>query len=563
MIGTVLKHRYEVIEKIGEGNLFSVYKCEDKIDNRMVAIKVLLPQYASNRLFAERLLVEAQAMIGVAHPGIVEVYDCGEQDGYYFTVVEYVRGVDLRERIRRSAPFTLSTVADVGLAICDVLDFAHRKGFVHGDLRPGNILVTPEGQIKISNFWVNGAMASAPSISANAIMRSIHYMSPEVAEGKAPTPASDIYSVGTILFEVLVGTVPFDGDTPIAIALQHAKAPVPSIRTLNPGVPKNLEAALQKALQKAPDNRFRSAKAMLNELKSVKESLNLTKPLVWSEVKGKEEPLPEPEFVANDEAKKDIEPPMLNALRKTLITLVVVFGLVAAVLIGFVWFRPGEVKVPDMLGKTRAEAEAIAQANNIKLAPQSEQFSDTYPAGTIYYMNPSAGRTVKSGAAVDIWVSKGSEFGTVPDVTRMSTDMAKEKIGAAGLSVGEISEDFSNSVPTGDVVRQTPSAGTKLSRNQPVNLVFSLGPASRDTSSAIDETSSQPQEPKSYDVAFTVPQGPETQAVKIIVIDDNGENTAYAEALHPGDEVNETVQGTGKTTIRILIDDKLVREVRK
>ncbi|HAH87929.1 MAG TPA: serine/threonine protein kinase, partial [Armatimonadetes bacterium] len=138
MIGTVIKHRYELIEKIGEGNLFSVYKCEDKIENRLVAMKILLPQYSADRMFAERLLVEAKAMVGVAHPGIVEVYDCGEQEGIYFVIVEYVRGVDLRERIRRSAPFTPSTAVDAGMAICEVIDFAHKHGFVHGDLRPGN-----------------------------------------------------------------------------------------------------------------------------------------------------------------------------------------------------------------------------------------------------------------------------------------------------------------------------------------------------------------------------------------------------------------------------------------
>ncbi len=554
MIGTVIKHRYELIEKIGEGNLFSVYKCEDKIENRLVAMKILLPQYSADRMFAERLLVEAKAMVGVAHPGIVEVYDCGEQEGIYFVIVEYVRGVDLRERIRRSAPFTPSTAVDAGMAICEVIDFAHKHGFVHGDLRPGNILVTPEGHIKIADFWVGGAIASSQTLSANAIMRSIHYMAPEVAEGKTPAQASDIYSVGIILFELLVGVVPFDGDTPIAIGLQHARAPIPSVRSLNPGVPRNLESSVAKALQKAPESRYRSAKAMLNDLKSAREGLRTSK----SGPPDQQAAIPD---ISEASVLSETEPALLAALRRTLLAIVLIVAVVSALLIGYVWMRPGEITVPDMLGKTLTEAQQVANANHFQIAVKSEQFNDDYSEGTVYYMNPAGGRSIKAGKVVDVWISKGSRYATVPNCLRLTTENARERIAAAGLNVGEISQEYSSAIAAGSISKQVPSAGKKTERGQPVNLVISLGPDPTVEIPADSAGSAQSGPAQSFDVKFTVPKGRDPQPVRIIVLDDNGENVVYSELLHPGDKVNQTVQGTGKEiTIRVYIADKLVRE---
>jgi serine/threonine-protein kinase len=559
-----LKHRYEVLERIGEGNLFTVYKAEDKIDNRPVAVKVLLPQYAANRMFAERILVEAQAMVGMSHPGIVEVYDTGEEGGTYYVILEYIRGVDLKERIRRNAPFSLTTAVDVGLAISDVLDFAHKRGFIHGDLRPGNILVTPEGQIKITDFWVSQAVASCQSIRASAMMRSIHYMAPEVAEGKPATPAADVYSLGIILFELMSGTLPFDGDTPIAIALKHARDPVPSLRALNPGVPKSLEAVLARALQKPPDNRFRSAKSMLNELKSVRDGLNLAKPLVWSQAleKTATEPLPEPVEVAYEPDEE--EPPILSAMRRALLGIVVVIFVLAAVMAAYLWTNPQEVRVPNLIGKTLDQAERIVADERIKLAVRSEQFNEDFAAGTIYYMNPSPGGTVKSGKSVDIWISKGSKFATTPALVKLTLEDAKREIIESGLNVGEISQEYSEDVPAGSVISQFPTPSTRQERSQPVNLVFSLGSEPKEPPLTSEGSASATGETRSFDVKFTVPEGEKDQTVQIVVQDDYGENIVFSEIAQPGARIEQTVDGVGnKIIIRIYINDKLVREERK
>lgn len=576
MVGSVLKHRYEVIEKIGEGSLFTVYRCDDKIDNRIVAAKMLLPQYAANRMFAERVLVEAQALVGVSHPGIVEVYDCGEEDGAYFVIVEYVRGVDLRERIRRNAPFSLTTVVDVGLAICDVLDHAHRRGFVHGDLRPGNILVTPEGHIKVADFWVANAVASAQSLRTNALMRSVHYMAPEVAEGKPVTPGADIYSLGIILFELLTADVPFDGDTPIAIALKHARDPVPSLRALNPGIPRSLETAIGKSLQKIPQDRFRSAKAMLNDLKTIREGLNLTKPITWSmPPPGQKTIEVPPEATVPRESAlempsgrhretEDGQPVILAAVKKTMLVVVGLIALMVVAVMIWAMTAPSDVKVPSLVGKSLSQAQAIAADNKIELTIRSEQFNEDYPDNMIYYMNPAPGRRIKEGKSVDVWVSRGSRYARTPNLLKLSLEEAKDKISEAGLNVGEVSQEYSETVDAGNVLSQTPAPGTRQDRGQPVNVVFSLGAKPSEVVSGEQPQQGKPKEPRSFDVTFPVPQGAENQKVQIAVDDDFGENIAYSDTLHPGDKVQQTVQGVGdKITIRVYIDGKLVKEEPK
>lgn len=562
LVGTVLKHRYTVEEKIGDGNLFTVYRCEDKIDNRTVAVKVLASQYASNRMFAERILVEARAMVGISHPGIVEVYDCGEEDGDYYVITEYVRGVDLRERIRRNAPFSLSTTVDLGIAVCDVLDFAHKRGFVHGDLRPGNILVTPEGQIKLADFWVGNAVASSQSVRTAALMRSVHYMSPEVAEGTPATPASDIYSLGVILFELLTGSPPFDGDTPIAIALKHAREPIPSVRTINPGVPKDLEYAIVKALQKAPQDRYRSAKAMLADLKSVRDALHLAKPITWSQPTEKK--APEPPLV--EKAIEDVaKPPVIMAIRKALVIFSLV--LIAAIIgmLGFMLKRPADVVVPPLIGRSIEQAQAIANERGFELVIRSEQFNEEYPEGTVYFMYPSPGRTIKKGKTVEVWLSKGSRYARVPNIINLPREEAGRKIRSAGLNEGEVTQEYSETVPAGNIIRQSPAPGTRVERDQPVNMVFSLGPKPEPVPDVTyDVPPTEPGEVRSFDIKLTVPSGPQDQNLQIVVEDDYGEQTAYSDVVHPGDKIQQTVQGVGdKVTIRIYLDDKLIREERK
>ncbi|MBP6964010.1 MAG: protein kinase [Armatimonadetes bacterium] len=567
MTGTVLKHRYEVQEKIGDGSLFTVYRADDKIDSRTVAVKALLAQHASNRMFAERMLVEAQAMVGLSHPGIAAVYDCGEEDGSYFVVTEYVEGVDLKERIHRSAPFTLATAVDFGIAICDALDFAHRRGFVHGDLRPRNIIVTPEGYVKLTDFWVGSAVSASQSVRTTAMMRSVHYMAPEVAEGVAATAQSDLYSLGIIMYELLTGNVPYDADTPIAIAIKHGRDPIPSIRAGNPGVPKAFEALITRALQKEPGGRFRSAKAMLNDLRSVREGLDLPGTTTWSPPTKTR--MLEP-ILEDDPEMDDSEPAVLSMILRTLAITVTIIGVIAAAVIAFVWMNPGETQVPEIVGKDITTARQMAAESKVRLLVKAEEFNEKYAEGFVYFSNPAPGRTIKAGKTVDVWVSRGSKYARVPRLTTLPEETARKRLMDANLTAGNVTQEYSDSVEAGNVIKQSSEPGTRLMRNDPVDLVISLGPKPTEEDFSLSEDTSSggsteiPAKPRYFDVAFQVPSGRENQMIQITVVDDYGENVVYSEIAHPGDVIEQTVPGIGKkVSIRIYIDDKLIKELKK
>lgn len=562
MVGEILNYRYRVIGKEPDEDLFAVYKCEDLIGKRTVTAKILLPQFASNRAFAERILKDAEALEPVIHPGIVRVFEHGEENGRFFVITEFVSGIGLDAHIRKSAPYAIPIATDIGAAICGVLDYMHNHGFIHGDLRPANIMVTQEGQIKIANFWLSGAVASSQSIRTNALMRSIHYMSPETANGQPATAASDVYSLGVILFQLLTGSLPFDGDTPIAIAIKHAEEPIPNMQAQNPSIPRNLESITARAMQKSPGNRFGSAKAMLQELSPSK---NLARDA---------NPTPESRPAVEDTEYEEYEadPPALTIIRRVLLVFVLLILVVAAGVGAYLYTRPTDVIVPDLIGKTQVEAQTITLGAGLELSARPEQYNEEFPEGTIYFTSPVSGRTTKRGSTIEIWLSKGSKYAQVPDLSDISNEDAQRKIMTAGLAVGEVSEEYSDSISMGNVIKQKPKPSTKLDRDSKVDLTYSLGPKTPETTSITTEETPTPEnttnqsssESRSFNVKFKVPPGADPQNVEIAVVDDYGENIVYTETKSPGETVEQTVEGVGKKVkIRIYIDGKLAKEERK
>jgi serine/threonine-protein kinase len=465
--------------------------------------------------------------------------------------------------------------------MCDVLDYAHKRGFVHGDLRPENIMVTPEGQIKIADFWVNPAVDSQRSVRTSTIWSSIRYMAPEVAEGKPATAAADIYSLGVLLFELLTGTVPFDGDTSVAIALKHARDPIPSMRTYNPAVPKTLEGIVARALQKEPEERFRSVKSMLNELKTSREALHLSKPLVWSETTDMREVEPALESGETRMIVDQRGPRWMLSLRAKLLILVLLLAIGCVIGTIMLVSVPADVKLPDLVGMKFEDAQSQMSRSKVDLTKRSEEYNESFPEGVIFYMSPSAGRTIKSGKSVEVWVSKGSKYAMTPNLLKLSSEDAAQRVVSSGLIVGEMSQDYDALIPSGSVISQKPAPGTKLERGKPVSFVSSLGPKPSEAATQPPEGTTNPEEnnttpgnsgeaqntqsstskPRSLTVKLTVPEGPQQQMVEIQVTDDNGERTAYSEVKHPGDKVSQKIQVVGSpATVRIYLDEKLVKE---
>lgn len=562
MVGELLKYRYRILEKETGDDLFSTYKCDDLIGKRTVTAKILLPQYTSSRTFVDQILKDCQSLEEVIHPGIVRVFDHGDENGNVFIITEHINGVNLDTHIRKSAPYPIPTVLDIASAICSVIDYMQDKGFIHGNLSPANIMVTPEGQIKVANFWLGKAAASSQMIRTNLLTRSVQYMSPETAGGKPATTASDIYSLGVIIFQLLTGRLPYEGDTPNSIAMKHAEQSIPNIRALSPDISKGLESIIIKALQKTSINRYKSAKDMLNALTTEKNPrrTSLTSGTATVQKPEQEDDIDEYEYV--------VDHPALLMIRKVLLIFVLVIIVAAAGIGTYYYTKPADIIVPDLIGKTTDAAQVIVTRSGLGVTTDMEQYNEKFPEGTIYFTDPLAGRMIKKGKEIKLWVSKGSRYALVPNLGGVPLEDAQKNIIQAGLGVGEVTDDYSNTVPMGNIIKQKPAAGTKLDRESKVDLVYSLGSKTTDEGSGtIEETPStngtgqSSGQPRSFDVKFKVPPGADQQNVEIAVVDDYGENIVYTEIKRPAEEVEQTVEGVGsKIKIRIYIDGKLVKE---
>jgi eukaryotic-like serine/threonine-protein kinase len=565
LIGQVVNYRYEILEKCGDGSFFTVYKARDKVLNRLVAVKILVPQYAANKDFAERVIAEAQASVALSNPNIAKVFEADHQEGLYFIALEYVRGINLKDKIRRLAPFSPAQAVDVAIAVAEALDSAHNQTMVHGDLRPQNVLVTSDSQVKVTDFGMAASVSTFPAIQTNTVLRSVHYMSPEVAEGKTARPTSDVYSLGVMMYEMLTGTVPFDGDTAIAVALRHAKDPPPSPRSLNSGIPKVVEAIVLKALQKLPEERYRTMQEMIQALRAVRQQLDAPQFIQKNEDTQSTE--------AIDMRVEEKEPPTFLGGALKIAFLLFALGLVGLVVMVLYLFlgvgSPSEVETPLLLGKTQTEAETIARNAGLELSPAGTQFNNEYPEGQIYETMPNASMRVRKGQSIRIWISRGSRFIKTPDVVEMTEDKARDEINGTGLTTGESVEVYSDTVPTGSVVKQSPSSGTQLERGRPVKLFVSMGkeptaePTNGQTPGAEGNTTNPPAasgDQRDLNVHVKIradATGP--QAVKITLDYGDGESTAYEANHRAGDDFIQVVQaGKQSVTIRTYVNDQLV-----
>ena len=530
MINRVVAERYEVLEAVGSGPLLQAFRARDRALNRIVAVKTLRPALAGQPGLVERLRAGLATVLSLNHPNITRVYDVGEDegDGLLFVAEEFVRGIDLKERIRRVAPFSLTAATDVAIALAEALEFAHARGVVHGDLRPQNVLIGPESQIKMTGFGLAGAQSLLSD--PDTLLRTIPYAAPDVSQGRTPTQSGDLYALGVVLFEMLTGDLPYPGDGPIQIALRHAQDPVPTPRTLNPGVPRALEGIVQKALGKRAGERYASASGLLADLRAVRDALRYGKSLSWSpqdRPSTPEAPASAPVDAAGASAAG--APPKRESADATVVMptppaaksrpprpapvaavgaaaavataaarpqpetrevrernwllplnlLLLFLVLAGAAALGWmtVYFvtPPTEVVVPQLVGKTAEEARELAAQEKFALKVVDEQFRDKEPMGVIYQMNPSAGYRIRENKPVSVWVSKGPKLVEVPDVRDMSIEKALRLLRQSGLRMGERTSEFDPLVARGNVLRQNPEPGENRPRNSPVDLVLSKG----------------------------------------------------------------------------------------
>jgi serine/threonine-protein kinase len=520
----ILNGRYELHSRIARGGMAEVYLARDQLLDRPVAIKVLFPEFAVDPSFVERFRREAQSAANLNHPSIVGVYDWGSYEGTYFIVMEYVRGRSLAEILRAEGTLHPDRAADVATDIAGALYFAHRNGVVHRDIKPGNVLIAPQGQVKVADFGIARAVGGATSenlTQTGSVMGTATYFSPEQAQGQAVDPRSDLYSLGVVLYEMLVGRPPFVGDGPVAIAYKHVQETPVSPRQVNPAVPVELEAITLKLLAKNPVNRYASAEELRADLRRYREGQPVRAERVMDPsavaatgvmapaaaagrggVTGTAAHAPTRAMTAtrgapaygqlrgpdgtavggpyNGMPPETYEPPRRNGIFiAVLVVLLVVLGVLLFALAQILSDGGGSagaqmIDVPDVTQKPVAEATQQLQALGFVVATQ-EQANAIVPAGQVVSQQPRAGSKAEERSTVTLFVSAAQATAPVPNVIGKSSAVATNELKQAGFTKIEAPIAVDSDKPKDEVLQQEPAGGTTVAKDTPIKLTVSKG----------------------------------------------------------------------------------------
>lgn len=492
--GYLLGERYRIIDTLGEGGMANVYLAEDIILQRKVAVKILRLDLQNEPQTQARFQREALATSELSHPNIVSVLDVGTDHGLPYMVMEYVDGPDLKEYIRQNAPLDLHEVIRIMDQILSAVALAHKHNVIHRDLKPQNILMDKIGNIKIADFGIAVALNQSSVTQTNSVMGSVHYMSPEQTRGGLVTKQSDIYSLGIILYELITGTVPFNGDTPVSIALKHAQEPIPSIRKKDQSVPQALENVVLKATAKDPRDRYATAQAMQTDLDSSLDPERADEPVfVPNHGNNNDKTIVLPGFKAPEKEQtvesEEENKPDKKEKKKDFWQNVKshkwwwIFSVIAAGLIIFIMIfalsgnnnKPRQVHIPDVTNITEKRAEKRLEAAGLQVGKVIRRQSDDIKKGHVIGTKPAAGNSVDQGKAIILIVSSGTSMVKVPDVVGDNYDEAAEKLENQGFDV--VREDqYSNKMAKGNIISQSIAAGVEVKPTQTtITLMVSRG----------------------------------------------------------------------------------------
>jgi len=462
-IGQIVKERYEILEILGEGGMAFVYKARDTQLERFVAIKTLKPNYVNQETFVDRFKREAKTAANLNHPNIVQIFDWGIEEEPYF-VMEYIEGNTLTSIIAKNRTISLSDILFIGAQVSSGLHAAHQKGLVHRDIKPGNIMITPDGKVKVTDFGIVSLQNEESDITkTGSILGTASYISPEQAQGKPVSIESDLYSLGTVLYELIAGKAPFSGDSPISTATKHLTEKPEKPSVFRRDLPKGVESAILKLLEKATYDRFKSAEDLRATLLQQRKALQSEQ---------------------TRENLVDLTNPKVK-LRFTLPALIISIGVV----IGTVWTltqvfdglpvdggAPALVEIPDLTGSE--QAQALEDLQNLGFKVGIENSADaSVPAGSVIRTQPPSNTVINPDSLVTIIVSVGPEAFPIPYVLDIETERAIYVVEESGFILGQLLEVNDESIPRGFVISQNPVAGTKMSPGTKVDLVVSKGPS--------------------------------------------------------------------------------------
>lgn len=496
MIGRTFNNRYKLTERVGLGGMAEVYRAEDNVLGRTVAVKVMLPQYAADPTFTKRFRQEAASAANLQSPYIVSIYDWGLDGETYYIVMEFLRGTDLKTAIKERGAINQRKAAEIGSQVAQALSVAHAGGIIHRDIKPQNIMIQPDGNIKVMDFGI--ARAGDAGLSQTAtVLGTAHYVSPEQAQGKELTGASDIYSLGVVLYEATTGKLPFDGQDAVSVAVKQVnELPAPP-STINPNIDPALEAIIMKAMEKDPERRFKDASEMRHILNDylAGRPVNLGDDIsgLKTQVMGGVAPVNGTAVMnpvggangdagrttvnkayaadANDEGKKKSK---RNVVIGVVVALLAVIGIVAAAMA--LGGNQEMVNVPDVSNKPIAEARSELQAAGFTIGTETEVYNPDVEAGNVVSTDPAAGVQAAKGSSVNITISKGTEQVTVPDLRGMSADEAQRVLASYGLNGQQGDTVFSDDVEENRVAQQDIAAETTAYKGDTITFHLSKGP---------------------------------------------------------------------------------------
>lgn len=487
MSNKLLVGRYELIEKIGEGGMAVVYKAKDRLLNRFVAIKILRPEYTKDVQFVDSFRRESQAAAGLQHPNIISVFDVGREGNIHYIVMELINGKPLSAVIKEEAPMDYRRALQIIKEVASALSLAHKNDIIHRDIKPHNIMITNEGTAKLGDFGIAKAVSDSTITETSKIIGSVHYFSPEQARGAYVDERSDIYSLGIVLYEMLTGKVPYDGDNPVQVALMHINNEIVPPSRLVSGLPPQLEQLVMKATDKYQSNRFKSADEMLEEIKRIEFVTNMVGDSVfaagsrgYSNVDSRLPNKISPEDEVDDEEtnskktkKKKSKKPLFIIIGILIALLVLFGGLFASGALGI-----GKVEVPDVIELDYSEAKTQLESAGLKVERGDKVNSDSIEVGKVAKQNPKGHSKVKKGTVVTLNISAGKSTGSVPKLVGKYYD--KDGIQSylkenGGFTLGEVKKEKSDDFEKGQIISQDPTADAVKEKGTKINIVVCSG----------------------------------------------------------------------------------------
>lgn len=489
LVGRYIGNRYEILEKIGNGGMATVYKAKCHVLNRFVAVKVLKEEFTTDEEFIRRFNIEAQSAAGLTHPNIVSVYDVGHEDNIYYIVMELIQGKTLKQIISESGILPWKWSVNIAIQIASALEAAHKNNIVHRDIKPHNIIITEDGVAKVTDFGIAKAVSNSTITAFGTTIGSVHYFSPEHARGGYTDAKSDLYSLGIVMYEMLTGRVPFDADTPVSIALKHMQEkPVEPIK-LNPSIPLAVNQIIMKAMRKDPNERYQSATEMLRDLNAAlknpegnfveNENIDMNRTQVMGTIT--DDMLEKNKKVEEHKKQSRLKQYFEKHPKMKIVMLVAIFILVFVVTLFVTKFAmdAGTVKnveIPELVGLTEDEVKEKLKGTKFTYEIEAEEYNSEVEAGKVSAQNPAYRKnfTIKENSKISLTISKGTELTTVPKVAGMEYSEAEKEITAKKLKIEKI-EEKSDKIKEGYVTRQEPAENTELQAGETVKVYVSIG----------------------------------------------------------------------------------------